>query len=156
MVISFPRYSNTPDIDFSNKTVIHTTTAGTKGLINVGRADEIITGSFVNVQAVVDYVSAREPEQVSLVCMGKAGKEITDEDTLCAGYIKALLENKPHDFQKIKEYLRNYESARKFFDPEKDWTPERDFELCLSLDKFLFVIKAEICADNLIYLKEIK
>ena len=34
--------------DLHGKTVIHTTTAGTQGLINATRADLVLTGSFVN------------------------------------------------------------------------------------------------------------
>src|SRR3989344_4279920 len=46
-------YGNSPEeiknVDFSNKTIVHTTTLGTKGIINtLKHTKEIITGSFVN------------------------------------------------------------------------------------------------------------
>ena len=59
-------------------------------------------------------------------------------------YIKALLNNETQDFDKIKTELRTYESAKKFFDPAQSaWAPEKDFELCLSLDRFSFVLGVE-------------
>ena len=45
-------YGNSPanieQVDFSHKTIVQTTSAGTQGLVNAVHADEIITGSFVN------------------------------------------------------------------------------------------------------------
>ncbi|MCK4233147.1 2-phosphosulfolactate phosphatase [candidate division WOR-3 bacterium] len=152
-------YGNSPtqieDVDFSDRVIIHTTTAGTKGLVNATKAEEIITCSFVNAQTVVNYIELKKPDRVSLVCMGDAGIHSTDEDTLCARYIRDCLQNKPIDFQKIVDHLRSYETAQKFFDPEKSWAPERDFELCLSLNKFPFIIKAESFKDDLMCLKRI-
>jgi 2-phosphosulfolactate phosphatase len=34
------------------------------------------------------------------------------------------------------------ESAEKFFDASKEYAPERDFELCMDLDRFDFVLRA--------------
>ena len=51
-------YGNSPTeivgVDFSGRTVIHTTSNGTRGLVNATAADEVITGSFVNAQAIVE------------------------------------------------------------------------------------------------------
>lgn len=138
-------YGNSPadieHVDFSGCTVIHTTSAGTQGITNATQADEILTGSFCNAGAVIRYIQIQQPEQVSLVCMGHAALEPTDEDTLCAQYIKASLEGRPLDFEQIRTHLRGYRSARKFFDPTIMWAPKRDFELCLSLNRFDFVLK---------------
>lgn len=57
--------------------------------------------------------------------------------------MRASLADNPTDFATIRERLRGAVSARKFFDPELAWAPERDFELCLSLDRFDFVVQAE-------------
>ncbi len=46
--------------DLSGKTVIHTTTAGTRGLISAMNADLVITGSLVNAGAVVRYIKTIE------------------------------------------------------------------------------------------------
>lgn len=88
-------YGNSPalikDLDFSNKIVVHTTSAGTQGIVNAKNASQIITASFVNAQAVVNYIMKKQPSRVSLVCMGIAGVETADEDVLCALYLKNLI-----------------------------------------------------------------
>ena len=42
--------------DLTGKTVIHTTTAGTNGLVNADKCRYVITGSFVNAAAVARYI----------------------------------------------------------------------------------------------------
>lgn len=140
-------YGNCPthllQLDFTGKTIIHTTSAGTQGLVNALNADERITGSFVNAPAIVRYIKLKQPAKVSLVCMGYSMKHPTEEDTLCAEYIKASLENTPIDFSKIKETIRN-SSAKRLFMPENQiFSPSSDFDLCTDLGKFNFILKAE-------------
>ena len=79
--------------DVKGKCIIHTTSAGTQGIVNATAASEIITGSLVNARAVAQYIIDRQPEVVSLVCMGNAGVRPAQEDELCAEYIKSFLEN---------------------------------------------------------------
>jgi 2-phosphosulfolactate phosphatase len=154
-----------PGFDFGNspsqllaanlkgKTIIHTTSSGTQGIANAKNADEIITGSFVNAVAIVKYIQQIQPKTVSLVCMGYACKYPTDEDTFCAEWIKNELEGKPNDFTKMVEIIRNGSGAR-FFDPEKQsWSPQSDFELCLDLGHFDFILKVEN-EGGLNYLKQ--
>lgn len=76
--------------DISGKTAIHTTSAGTQGVINAKNASEIITGSLVNAKAIARYILSKNPEKVSLVCMGNAGIKNAKEDELCAVYIKSF------------------------------------------------------------------
>jgi 2-phosphosulfolactate phosphatase len=127
----------------SGKTMVHTTSSGTQGIANATQADEILTGSFVNAGAIVDYIRMKQPEKVSLVCMGYSCQYPTDEDTLLAIYIKNELEGRPNDFEAMVEQIRKGDGAR-FFAPEKqEWAPAEDFDLCLSLNRFGFVLKVE-------------
>ena len=128
--------------DLSGRMIIHTTSAGTQGIANAYGADEIITGSLVNAAAAADYIRRKSPEHVSLVCMGLSGKEETAEDTLCAVYIKALLEGRPIDISDSIHDLRRT-SGRKFFDPvQQQAFPQPDFGMCTQLNLFPFVIRA--------------
>ena len=56
-------YGNSPTqvekVDFTGKTIVHTTSAGTQGLDNAINADEIITGSLVNAKAIVEYIKEK-------------------------------------------------------------------------------------------------
>ena len=144
-------YGNSPfeiiNIDFASKTVIMTTSAGTKGIVYAKDANEIILGSFVSANSVVNYIKDENPEIVTLVALGEAGIESTDEDELCAKYIKNLLEGNNPDFENIKNYLKNYNSALKFFDINKPKFPEGDFDCAMDLDRFNFILKV-IEIDN--------
>lgn len=67
------------------KTLVFTTTNGTRALKRSLAADRILIGAFVNLSAVVD-VLLDDARPIHLVCAGTLGK-ITQEDALCAGAI---------------------------------------------------------------------
>jgi len=127
--------------DFSGATIIMTTSSGTKGLMNATGADEILTGGFVNAGAIIRYLKSSDPGNISLVCMGYEGKRPTQEDTFLAEYIKAELSGEPTDFQQMKEILRTGDGARLLDPVNHTWSPARDFDLCLDLDRFDFIIR---------------
>ena len=138
--------SQLSSIDVNGKTVIHTTSAGTQGIANAKNASEILGGSLVNAKATVEYIRKSGVTDVSLVCMGYAGEYPTDEDTLCAKYIKALLQGEEPDLSAEIEKLKITDGA-KFFDPnQNDVFPEQDFYMCTEVDKFDFVIR--LCKDS--------
>ena len=125
------------------KTVVHTTSAGTQGVANAIRADEILGAVLVNAKATAKYIKQRGIENVSLVCMGLETVVETEEDTLCTRYVKALLEGTestlkmPEEIEKLK-----YTSGAKFFDAMQNTVfPEKDFYMCTQVDKFDFVMK---------------
>lgn len=152
-------YGNCPthikNIDFTGKTVIHTTSSGTQGISNAIHAQQIITGSFVNANAIIRYIRQQNPEKVSLVCMGFATRYPIEEDTFCAEYIKCHLENTAFDFAHSVEVIKKTSAAR-FYDPANaDWSPSSDVDLCLELDRFNFVLKTEKSEDGLFFLNKI-
>ena len=153
-------YGNCPtdleNVDLTGRTVVHTTSAGTQGIANATNADEIITGSLVNASAVAEYIKKKNPEHVSLVCMGLMANKQTDEDNLCADYIKSLLENKPmQDIHQRMESLK-YTSGAKFFDPERQHIyPQRDFELCTNLNSVPFILRLKRSKDELDYMERV-
>ena len=133
------------------KRIIHTTSAGTQGIANAVHADEILTGSFVNAKATADYILAKAPEKVSLVCMGKGGVEPAEEDELCAAWLRSLLtgDEMPDIDGKLKSLVQG--GGRHFFDPAlQDVFPEKDFWMCIDRDRFGFALKAERDRDGLI------
>ena len=148
-----------PGFDFGNspaqltparlkgKTIIHTTSSGTQGIETAQGTNEIITGSFVNAGAIVQYIKNQKPEKVSIVCMGYACEYPTDEDTFCAEYIRNELLGIPNDFEKMTKLIREG-SGKRFFDPKKqEWAPAEDFNLCLQLNLFSFVLKVKKNAE---------
>ena len=152
-------YGNSPSqiekLDFHNKVIVHTTSSGTQGLVNATDADIILTGSLVNAKAIANFILKNNYQEISLVCMGSNGNKETDEDNLCAYYIKSLLENKDisitKDINKLKET-----SGKKFFDPTlQDIFPLKDFFLSTDINKFNFVLKLEEDNNHLKYIKRI-
>ena len=126
------------------KTIIHTTSAGTQGIVNAVGASEIITGSLVNAKAVAEYIMAKEPEVVSIVCMGNGGVSLAAEDELCAEYIKSILEGKEFpDFEKRVSELRNNGGEHFFDQSRQNIFPEADFWMCVKYNLFPFVIRVE-------------
>lgn len=141
-------YGNSPSTiskeHAAGKIIIHTTSAGTQGIVNAVGASEIITGSLVNAKAVAEYIMIRQPEIVSLVCMGNEGIKPAAEDELCAEYIKSILEgNEFLCFEQRVSDLKIHGGAH-FFDQYKQHIfPEADFWMCIDYDKFPFVIKMD-------------
>lgn len=136
------------------KRIIHTTSAGTQGVANAIHAEEILTGSFVNAQAIAGYIRQRNPEIVTLVCMGKEGLAPAEEDELCALYLQSLLTGEAMpDIEERLQALRTG-GGRHFFDPElRDVFPEKDFWMCIDRNRFSFVIRIESTDDGLVSVK---
>lgn len=137
-------YGNSPssiiDRDFSDRTVIHTTSNGTLGIANAKQADDIYVASLVNAKATCEVIKAKHPEDVSLVCMGWEGRD-TEEDILCAQYLQSLLIGEAmKDIHEKADALR-FTEGKKFFDPlQQNVFPQADFALCTDIDRFDFAI----------------
>ncbi len=141
-------FGNSPsavrDLDFTGKTIVHTTSAGTQGIAGASRADRILTGSLVNAAGTAEYIRSCRPEKVSLVCMGWEGKRETEEDTLCAEYIRSLLEGQRMEDIGQRAYELRFSEGKKFFDPaQQDVFPEDDFHMCVLHDLFDFAVVTE-------------
>ncbi len=141
-------YGNSPSSvvreHVAGKTIIHTTSAGTQGIVNAKNASEIITGSLVNAKAIAAYILAKKPEVVSIVAMGTAGTRTNPEDELCAEYLSHLLEGR--EMPDIEERIAGLRTngGEHFFDPDRqEIFPEADYWMCIKHDQFPFVIRME-------------
>ena len=141
-------YGNSPSTvdreQVIGKTIIHTTSAGTQGIVNAQNAEEIITGSLVNAKAIVSYIKSKNPEVVSIVSMGTRGIRTNPEDELCADYLISMLEGKEMaDIEARISGLRT-NGGEHFFDPDnQEVFPEADYWMCIKYDQFPFVIRIE-------------
>jgi len=140
-------YGNSPYdaslADFTGRTVIQRTGAGTNGVVNASGAEERILGSFVMAEAIVRYIKGKDPDVVSLVAMGDVGVEPNEEDESCAEYIESRLRGHTPDFGEMKERIRAAPSGVKFFDPARTQFKEQDFHLAMEIDRFDFVLRVE-------------
>ena len=131
----------TTQYNLKGKTIVHSTSAGTQGLKEAVNATEVLTGSFVNAKAIARYIIAKNPTDVSLVAMGLNGTEESAEDTLCANYIKSLLEGIDIDITDKLNELKNT-SGKKFFNKVDGVSfPEPDFFMCITKNIFDFVLR---------------
>jgi 2-phosphosulfolactate phosphatase len=143
-------------IGLRGRVLVHTTHAGTQGLVNATGADEVLTGAFVNISAVCRYILARAPHRVSLVRMGHEARERCAEDDLYAECLRLLLLGEPAPLGEVRERLRTAPAAAKFFDPACDWAPRDDFEYCTDVDRFDFVLRLKRMADEPIELQRVR
>jgi 2-phosphosulfolactate phosphatase len=141
-------YGNSPmhllEADLRGKTIVHTTSSGTQGLANAEQASEVITGSFVNAGAIVRYIQKKNPESVSLVGMGYATLYQVEEDEGCAHYIANELKGIRTDFDKMLKNIRETSGARFFLEEKQHYAPREDFDLCMNLNRFDFVLKKTV------------
>lgn len=130
--------------DVRDRELIHTTHAGTQGLVNAIQADEVLTGALVNAAAIVRYIQQRAPRKVTLVRMGYEAQERCAEDDLCAELLAARLRGETFRIDDIADRLRHAPAADKFFDAAcQHYAPQADFDLCTAVDRFDFVLKLD-------------
>jgi 2-phosphosulfolactate phosphatase len=134
-------------LPLEGRTIVHTTHAGTQGLVNAAGADVVLTGALVNAAAIVRYVRARSPRVVTLVRMGHEARERAEEDDACAELLSARLRGEAPNTALIAARLRHAAGAHKFFDPACDWAPETDFDFCTQVDAFDFVLSLDRSAS---------
>ncbi len=82
----------TPEV-VGGKTIIFTTTNGTKALNKCAGASEVVIGAFVNLTSVVEHLH-QQTRDVHLVCAGTNG-QFTGEDILFAGAVVDVLLQTP-------------------------------------------------------------
>ena len=133
-------YGNSPaeiaGVDFMGKTLVQSTRAGTTGVTRVPQPAEILVASFQNARATAQYLLTAQPNEVTIVAMGWEGGERTEEDELCALYIRGLLEEAPYElpFDAIRRLIATTPDGTKFADPEQPQFHPDDLAHCLELN----------------------
>jgi 2-phosphosulfolactate phosphatase len=142
-----------PEFDFGNspyalsqadvrgKTLIQSTSAGTKGANAARNADRIYVAALVNAGATASAVRADEPERISIVAMGSAGVLRTDEDEQCALYLRNLILGHRPDPEAVRSLVASAVVSAKFDDPARPQFDPRDREIALRVDSAPFAIR---------------
>jgi 2-phosphosulfolactate phosphatase len=109
------------DFDFGNsprefrpekvrgKTIVSTTTNGTRALRACVGAKIILASSFLNLAATAKFLNTSPPEEILLVCAG-TGAGVALEDVLAAGALAGLLGGEFSDATEIAS--RTFQSAK--------------------------------------------
>ena len=131
-------FGNSPyeisQIELKNKSLILSTRAGVVGVNSVKSSDVIMGASLVNAASTCQWLQRQSFEKVTIVAMGWAGMVRTDEDEICAMYIRNLLENRKTDYKAIKNIILSSSHSSKFDDVNLPWYHCQDRDIALDID----------------------
>ena len=98
------------------RTIVMSTTNGTRALRACAHARTVLAGSFLNLAATAAYLQKAKPEELLLVCSG-THEEVALEDVLGAGALAELVWN---DYERIAD---SAQMARELFQLAKSDLP---------------------------------
>lgn len=142
-----------PDFDYGNsphemmqaplagKIVIQSTRAGTTGVAAATGAQAVYAGSFVVADATARAICRDNPAQVTIVAMGWNARMRTDEDELCALYLRNLIQGRRPDPDALRKLVLASGEAAKFGDPKQPHFHREDLEIAIELNKYDFAIR---------------
>jgi 2-phosphosulfolactate phosphatase len=128
-------------IDFTGKTIIQRTSAGTRGIAAANHATRLYAAALVTATATTRGMLAENPEQITLVAMGKNAVERTDEDELCALHLRNLLQGRAGDAAAVRRVILAGGEARRFHDPARPYLHPEDLDIALDIDRYDFAIR---------------
>jgi 2-phosphosulfolactate phosphatase len=123
------------------KVVIQSTRAGTTGAAAATHAEAVYAGSFVVAEATAEALRRDDPPQVTIVAMGWNARVRTDEDELCALYLRNLLQGRRPDAEALRKLVLAGGEAAKFGDPKQPHFHREDLEIALEINKYDFAIR---------------
>jgi phosphosulfolactate phosphohydrolase-like enzyme len=134
----YERLDNSPTLaeaaPLLGKVPVLVTTNGTRALTAAARhASEVLLASFLNLEAVVGYLSRRKPERVTLLPAGRFDRnEPRAEDDACARFLGARLAGERPLFAAAEQAVRSDERVMRRVVAEPQLA--LDLERCLQLD----------------------
>ena len=120
--------------ELKNKSLVLSTRAGVVGVNSVGKSDVIMGASLANASATCDWLQQQAFKKVTIVAMGWAGRIRTDEDEICAMYMRNLLEHRKTDHKSIKNMILASSHSAKFDDADLPWYHYQDRDIALDID----------------------
>lgn len=142
------KYNNSPSevygVDFSDKKVVFRSNNATQAILKSKKATDIILSSFVNLDAVVNYIKKKNTDDITIVSLGRLGHK-GPEDEFCAQAINLKLKGQDFDFKKMKKEIHESEFAK--YVKEKLKRP-KDIDIALDLNSCPVVPRVEIDDPN--------
>lgn len=131
------------EIDLTNKTVMHRSEAGAKGILSTKNTDIILAASFVNASATTKFINQLVKPEVNIIPMGHEADKPSVEDDVCAAYIQALLNGKNFNIDTYVPQIKNGPGKYFFLNDQLQY-PKDDFKKCLELNRFDFAVEATL------------
>jgi 2-phosphosulfolactate phosphatase len=132
------------------KVAIQSTRAGTTGVIAATEASAVYAASFVVAKAIARALLRDQPPLVTIVAMGWNARMRTDEDELCALYLRNLLEGREPNPDALRQLVLASGQVAKFYDPAQPHFHPQDCEISLDVNRFDFAIRVAREDDLLI------
>ncbi len=136
--------------DVHGKTLIQSTSAGTKGVVAAGGAEALFAAALINAEATVRAVLSRNPALVSLVAMGTNGVQRSDEDEQCALYMRNRLRDRRPDPVAVRSLVVAAHDSAKFDDPRRPHFDPRDRDMALQMGSIPFAVRVRVEDDLLV------
>lgn len=138
-------FGNSPyevsQVDLHGKTLVQSTSAGTKGAVAARGADKIYVAGLINAAATAQAILKYAPTVASVVAMGRNGVYRSDEDELCALYLRNLLLGCQPDRRAVSSLVLSAHESLKFDDPQKPHFDPRDRDIALAVDSIDLAIR---------------
>lgn len=134
-------FGNSPheirDVSFAGDVVIQTTSNGTKGVVAARGAASVYAASLVNAAATVRAILAGGETEVWIIAAGD-GAERTEEDEICALYMRALLQGRSPDREAVRQVVRT-------LSPRLDGQTlsAEDLAACLDIDGVSLAVRVD-------------
>jgi len=132
------------EADLAGTVLIQTTTNGTRGIAAAAAAgaERIYAGAFVTAEATVQALLDGPSEApVALAAMGYDDRIRSDEDELCALYLRGRLEGRKPDKDALMTGLRSLLGEPGSVERLFAGLTADDIEACLTLDRFPFAVR---------------
>ena len=142
-------FGNSPaelqNVRFCGETLIQTTSNGTRGILAAKNARRIYAGSLMTAQATANAIKNHNNANVMLVPMGDKEIVRTDEDEICALYLRALLEGRKPNVAAVRQTI---ETMSPRMDSITMSSP--DIDCCLRINSIPLAVSVQLEDDLLI------
>ncbi|MFJ6352442.1 2-phosphosulfolactate phosphatase [Streptomyces sp. NPDC092046] len=126
--------------DFTGRTLVQKTTAGTVGALAVADAPLVLCAGFVVAGPTARFLRAADAGPVTFVVTGEDGR--ADEDLACAEYIGRTVDAGEADPAPYVRRARDSRAAAELSAGLREGFHPDDVALCLEVDRFPFAMAA--------------
>ena len=123
---------------FHGETLIQTTSNGTRGVLAAAKARLIFAGALSTAEATVRAIQESGDREISLIAMGVKDRIRTEEDEVCALYLRARLLGRHPDKYALKALVTTMSSRS-----DSAQLDEADIVACLTVDAYDFAIRVQ-------------
>jgi 2-phosphosulfolactate phosphatase len=138
--------------DIQGHDIVFCTSCATPAVFAVGGPARVVPVSFVNMGAAARGILASTPAEVALLTPAGPDGLRSLENSMCAMFLKNELEEYPNNFDVLRNHLRTCPAAAVFDDPARGDAPPEDYDFCMSLNRFDYLLELQPAEEGLLRL----